>query len=350
MAQPLPWLLAGAALLGAAGLHVAFWRWRLRLAPREDELLAARTADGWELALGRCRPRGTALGPPVLLVHGIAMNRQAFELGLPRYALAAYLAEAGLDCFSLDLRGHGGSRRAGPGARRRCDLDTYLAEDLPAALEAIRAATGSSRVLYVGHSQGAVLGLAAASVHAERIAGVVALAAPVHFHAQPRLRALAARRRPFLALRTRLLARALASLTGRWLPRPADLAWNAANIEPAVARRVLHNAISDLHPGELAQFAALIREDSFRSLDGRVDYRAALARCRQPALFVAAARDELAPPAAVEEACRRWGGPSRFLPLAEPYGHTDLLFGRRAPEEVYPAVRDFLLRLVGGVV
>jgi len=349
MAQPVPWLpvalAAVVALAMAAALHLAFWWRRLRLAPREDELLFARTRDGWELALGRCRPAGPALHPPVLLVHGIAMNRQAFELGLPPYALAAHLAGAGLDCFSLDLRGHGASRRVDRAAPRRFDLDTYLAEDLPAALEAIRAATGSDRVLYVGHSQGAVLGMAAAAAYPARIAGLVALAAPVHFQAQPRLSELVARRRPFLTLHTRLLARLLAPFSGRWHPRPADLALNPANVEPGVTRRVLFNAISDLHRGELAQFAAMIREDSFRSMDGRVDYRAALSRCRQPALFLAAARDEIAPPATVEETCRRWGGPGRFLAFPGAYGHTDLLFGRRAPQEVYPAIREFLAGL-----
>jgi pimeloyl-ACP methyl ester carboxylesterase len=349
MVAHLPWLSsAGAGLLAlgaATALHLAFWRRRLRLRPDEDELLRARTRDGWELALGRCRPRGQALLPPVLLVHGIAMNRQAFELGLPRYALARHLAAAGLDCFSLDLRGHGDSRPIGRGAARRFGLDVYLEEDLPAALEAIRAATGSDRVLYVGHSQGAALGLAAASVHAERIAGLVALAGPVHFHAQPRLAALASLRRPFLTLRTRRLARALAPFSGRWHPRPADLAMSLGNMEPAVTRRVLYNAVSDLHPGELEQFRAFIRDDAFRSMDGRTDHRAALARCRQPALFVAAARDEIAPPSVVEETSRRWAGPARFLVFDAPYGHTDLLFGRRAPEEVYPAIRDFLVGL-----
>ena len=74
----------------------------------------------------------------MLLVHGIAMNRQAFDFGVERWSVAAHLAAAGFDCFSLDLRGHGGSRR---GPTSRWTLDTYLDQDLPSALDAIRAAT-----------------------------------------------------------------------------------------------------------------------------------------------------------------------------------------------------------------
>jgi pimeloyl-ACP methyl ester carboxylesterase len=342
--SPLVALAAGAGIAALlAVLHYAFWSWFLRLPPREDELLFARTRDGWDLALGRCRPAAPGRLPPVLLVHGIAMNRQAFEFGLDRYALADHLARAGFDCFSLDLRGHGASRRR-PGVRRQpWNLDTYLAHDLPAALDAIREATGAERVLYVGHSQGAILGMAACALHPERIAAAVLLAGPAHFDVQEQLRKLV---RLEIALRgpaTRIVARMLAPFSGYWHPRPAELALNLRNVEPRVYRRLLANAIENLPAGVVHQFATFIQEDSFRSMDGTVDYRAALEGCRQPALFIAAEKDGLAPPAVVQAAHRRWGGPKQYVVFEREYGHTDLLLGRRAPEVVHPVIRDFLL-------
>jgi pimeloyl-ACP methyl ester carboxylesterase len=344
-------LLAAAALVALALLlaaaHYAFWTWRLAAPPREDELLFARTRDGWELAVGRCRPRGPGRRPPVLLVHGIAMNRQAFEFGLERYALAMYLAGAGFDCFSLDLRGHGASRaprgRGVPRSARRWNLDTYLAEDIPAALDLIREVTGEDRVLYVGHSQGAVLGLAACGLHADRLAGLVALAAPAHFDVQERLRRLVLLRFAVGGRFVRLAARMVAPFSGYWHPAVAELAIHMRNVEPRVYRRLLANVIENLQPGVLEQFATFIREDSFRSMDGKVDYRAALERCRQPALFVAAEKDGLAPPSVVQAAFRRWGGEKRYLVFEREYGHTDLILGRKAPDIVYPAIREFLL-------
>jgi hypothetical protein len=53
--------------------------------------------------------------------------------------------------------------------------------------------------------------------------------------------------------------------------------------------------------------------------------------------------DGLAPPAVVESAFRRWGGPKRFQVFGQGYGHGDLLVGRNAPEVVFPAIRGFLL-------
>jgi pimeloyl-ACP methyl ester carboxylesterase len=319
--------------------HVVFWRWRLAAPTGEDEVVRARTRDGWTLALGRRRPRAAPRGPPVLLVHGIAMNRQAFDFGVERYSISAHLARAGFDCFALDLRGHGGSRR---GPTSSWTLDTYLREDLPAALDAIRAATGASEVLYVGHSQGAILGMAACALYPERIRALVALAGPAHFDAQPRLRALVGMRRLGIGRHLRALAWAVAPFSGYWHPAPLDLSINMRNVERPIYRRLLANAIEDLQPGVLDQFAACIRDDTFRSCDGAVDYRALFPSCRQPALFVAAEKDGLAPPPVVEAACRRWGGPKAFWNAGHDYGHADVILGRAAPEAVFPVIEGFL--------
>ncbi len=337
----LPFLAAAAvALFAAAALHYAFWSWRLRAPTHEDEVVEAKTRDGWTLRLGRIRPRGEPRRPPVLLVHGIAMNRQAFDFGVERYSIAVFLSRAGFDCFALDLRGHGASRR---GPSSRWNLDTYLREDLPAALDAIRRETGEERVLYVGHSQGAILGMAACSLYPDRIAGLVALAGPAHFDAQPRLRRLVALRRLGAGRFLRLFARMLAPFSGYWHPALLELSVNMRNVERPVYRRLLANALENLQPGVLEQFATFVREDSFRSADGTVDYRALLSGCGQPALFVSAEKDGIAPPAVVESAFRRWGGPKRYWCCGRDYGHADVLLGRNAPEVVFPVIREFLL-------
>ncbi len=341
-AQTLAVLAAVAAALAAlALLHYAFWTWRFRVEPREDEVLRARTADGWTVSLGRRRPGGAALRPPVLLVHGIAMNRQAFDFGVERYSVAAFLARAGFDCFTLDLRGAGRSRR---GPTRRWTLDTYLAQDLPAALDAIRAATGEERVLYVGHSQGAILGMALCGLAPDRVAALVQLEGPAFFFdALPRLRRLVRLRHLGLGRHLRVLARMLAPFSGPWHPAEVELAINTRNVERPIYRRLLVNALEDLQPGVLDQFAACIADDTFRSADGKVDYRASFPLARQPALFVSAEKDGLAPPPVVEASFRAWGGPKRYWSCGRDYGHTDVLLGRNAPEVVFPVIRDFLL-------
>ncbi|WP_235969590.1 alpha/beta hydrolase [Anaeromyxobacter diazotrophicus] len=346
-----PSRLAALALLLAAAIwaHYAFWTWRLRAQPREDELLFGETRDGWRVALGRRRPKGPAARPvPVLLVHGIAANRLCLDFGVERWSLAAHLARAGFDCFALDLRGHGRSRPARRGAPRGWSFDDYLRQDIPAALDAIRAATGQDRVLWVGHSQGGLLGLAACAAYPERVAGLVALGAPVYWDVQDRLK-LFARFGFLLAGRwNRFLARMLAPLSGYLHLPVSEIAINGRNVSRPVYRRVLANVVENISPGVVAQFARWISTDTFAAADGALDYRAALGRCRQPALFVAAEADRIAPPAVVVRAAAAWGGPSAVVRFgcaggsSVQYGHTDLLLGVHAPEEVFPRIAAWL--------
>lgn len=341
-------LAAAAALVAATAAHYAFWTWRLRARPRQDEVRYAETADGWRLALGRRRPRGPARPLPVLLVHGISANSQCLDFGLERWSLAAHLSQAGFDCFALDLRGHGASRPARRGAPRGWSFDDYLTQDVPAALDAVRAATGQERVLWVGHSQGGLLGLAACARYPERVAALVALGAPVFWDVQDRLRLLLRYAFVLASRGTRFLARSLAPFSGFVHLPVSEVALNGRNVTRPVYRRLLANAVENISSGELRQFGRWIATDTFASRDGAVDYRAALGRCRQPALFVAAEADVIAPPAVVARAAAAWGGPSEVLRFGctagstVQYGHTDLLLGARAPEEVFPKLAGWL--------
>ncbi len=136
----------------------------------------------------------------------------------------------------------------------------------------------------------------------------------------------------------------IAPFSGFWHPAEVELAINTRNVDPWIYRRLLVNALENLQPGVLDQFDLFIREDAFRSFDGKTDYRALLPACTQPALFVSSEKDGLAPPPVVEAAFRAWGGPKRYWSCGKDYGHTDVLLGRGAPETVFPVIRDFLLQ------
>ena len=71
-------------------------------------------------------------------------------------------------------------------------------------------------------------------------------------------------------------------------------------------------------------------------------WHAVFPRCTQPALFVSAEKDGLAPPDVVLEGFREWGGPKRLWSCGANFGHTDVLLGRSAPETVFPVIRKFL--------
>jgi pimeloyl-ACP methyl ester carboxylesterase len=345
------WLLgvaaavAGAAVLVAA--HHAFWSRRLRQPIGDDGIVRARTRDGWSLALGTRRPRGPARRPPVLLVHGISANRWTLDAGVESVSLAAHLSRAGFRTFALDLRGHGDSRSGPPGARG-WNFDQYVEEDVPAALDAVRRETGEERVLWVGHSLGAVTGLVTCQLHPDRVAGIVAIAGPLRFDPEGRVARWVRRGGLVDGRHNRWLATMVSPWAGLVHPTAAELAINGRNVDRTVYRRLLANGIEDVSPPLFRQLAGWVTEDACRSADGRVDYRAGLGGCRQPALFLAAPLDPLAPPDVVRASFEAWGGPRTYVEFRRDaghfadYGHTDLLVGRGAPRDVFPVVTAWL--------
>jgi pimeloyl-ACP methyl ester carboxylesterase len=337
-----------AALAVLTVAHYAFWTRRLRQPVADDGIVRARTRDGWRLALGMRLPRGPARHPPVLLVHGLSSNRWFMDAGVEGFSLAAYLAERGFRTFTLDLRGHGDSRNP-PRRVHPWTFDDYAREDVPAALEAVRRATGEEQVLWVGHSLGAVLGLVTCQLEPSRVAGIVALAGPMSFDEE----GLVARYLGWGFLvdgrYNRTLARMVAPLAGGLRSAAAELAINPRNVDRPVFQRLMANGIEDVPPRVFLQLADWVRSDACRSADGRADYRAGLPGCRQPALFVAGERDHLAPPEVVRRSFEAWGGEKELVHFrlaaghSADYGHSDLLVGKRAPQEVFPVVGDWLV-------
>jgi len=339
-------LAAGAFLLAA--LHYAFWTRRLRQPIQGDEVVRARAADGWQLALGARRPGGAERRPPVLLVHGLSANRWMLDAGVEDFSLGTYLARRGFRTFALDLRGHGDSRKAPRGAARWC-FDDYVRRDVPAALEAIRQATGQEQVLWVGHSLGAVAGLVSCQMYPERIAGTVAIAGPMSFQADGLLARFLGWGFLVDGRANRLLGKMMAPFAGTLHPLVAELAINGRNVDRPLYRRILSNSIENVPRRVFEQTRDWVRRDACGSEDGRVDYRAGLSGCRQPALFLSAVRDYLAPPSEVRRSYELWGGPKELVEFSRAnghsadYGHVDLLLGRRAPLEVYPVILRWLL-------
>src|SRR5512137_2661940 len=268
------WMLAVVAFAAVAAVlvagHYAFWSRRLHQPIQDDGVVRAETRDGWQLALGTRRPRGPERPLPVLLVHGLASNRWALDAGVEGFSLAAHLAAAGFRTFSLDLRGHGDSRR-GPAGARPWTFDHYVNEDVPPALDAIRRETGEEQVLWVGHSLGAVTGLVSCQLYPERIAGIVAIAGPMRFDPGGRLARYVRRGTLVDGRYNRTLARVLAPWAGLVHPPAAQLAINGRNMDRAVFRRLLANGIEDVSRPLFRQLSGWVTQDVCRSVDRRVD-------------------------------------------------------------------------------
>ena len=99
----------------------------------------------------------------------------------------------------------------------------------------------------------------------------------------------------------------------------------------------------------MRQLRVWVEEDSFRSMDGVVNYRARVTALAIPQLVVGGMADWLAPPEAVRAHFALVTASDRTLKLfgtehgqQMDYGHGDLLLGERAPDEVYPTLVQWL--------
>jgi len=124
---------------------------------------------------------------------------------------------------------------------------------------------------------------------------------------------------------------------------------NPANIEHWVVGTALRRALGNPSRAKLQQLARWSMEGRFNSFDGQIDYRANLQRIHTPMLVVAGGQDRLAPPESVGYGFDRMASSAkRFVTLdrasgfSADYGHVDIVFGRRAPDEVFPLVAEWV--------
>jgi pimeloyl-ACP methyl ester carboxylesterase len=107
--------------------------------------------------------------------------------------------------------------------------------------------------------------------------------------------------------------------------------------------------ICDVPRTKLRQFIDWSLRGAFCSADGRIDYRANLRQINVPALVIAGAADRLATTDSVAAAFERIGSADKTWREfsagngdCADYGHVDLIFGTRAPEEVFRLIGTWL--------
>ena len=355
--DPGKWVLWALVLVLAAVLGNVVWvlavrrLYRPRTAP--PQLLRTRCADGWEIAVHVRRAPQRRFEEPVLLCHGLAANRFTFDFA-PPYSVAHYLAEAGFDCFSVEWRGTGHSRRP-PTGRLFTDftVDDHILQDGPAVLELALKETGAKRAFWLGHSLGALVGFGVAQgPHGHQLAGLLALGAPVYLKSEPLLRALLSlgvRAAWPVRLRQEWVTATFAPFLGYVNLPMSDLLVNAEHIPPTIQRQVFANMMSSMSRKVLLQFQDWIEHDAFRSYDGKVDWRAGMSRLALPMLVMGGSSDRLATSENIRKQYELLTAPDRTLHIfgrdrgdKMDYGHGDLMFGTGAPAEIYPIIREWL--------
>ncbi len=316
---------------------------------KPHRLLAARTRDGWEIAIHHWSPpRGAgeagAAGEPVLLCHGLASCARSFEFE-PGQGLAPWLAARGHPVFALDLRGAGASEKPRLGGKRSFSwgVHEYLTQDVPAAIHHVLAETGKERLHFVGHSMGGVLLLAfAASELGERLASAVVVASTLDYKVGSdfgRVKTLFSLLRLLPVAPVSTLARGYAPFAGQGYLD--EFMFARESLTPAEKQALWRSAFSWIPGLVLRELATTFEKESFRGRDG-VRWRDTLPRIRAPLLFLAGTRDRQCSVAASRATFEATGSARKKLVVYDGLGHFDLIFGARAQAEVYPEIAGWL--------
>ncbi len=329
----------------------------------EDNRPTARVVaavDGWQLCAWHRVPARRRFVEPVVLCHGLSNNHRFIEFQAP-HSLAAALAEAGFECFTVELRGAGNAAPAPVGTRADGCIDDYVRFDVPALVSHALSQSGALKTFWVGHSLGGLVALAACEGELqERLTGLVTIGSPVFFQRHWRTQWLLKFGywlSPLGRFRTDWFAAMVAPFAG-WFAVPVGINMaNQRNMPGWVQRRAMATVIAPIWHGVLSQLRDWTFDDKFRSVDGKTDYRDRVRALKVPHLIVGGAADGIAPPANCQQHFEIAGSPDKELQLfgtgyghQADYGHGDLLLGTHANLEVYPRVIQWLARRATPVV
>jgi pimeloyl-ACP methyl ester carboxylesterase len=307
------------------------------------------------LAVVRKRRADGRTVAPIVLVHGFGQNHYAWHL--PERSLVNYLAEAGFDVFNVDLRGHG--RSAELGSERSRGVDDYIREDIPAVLDYVLQASGFAKAFLMGHSLGGICVAAAAARAPHKVAGVITVGPP---HALGRGHLVLGGalkvangavgwtglfKESQMRLPVDLVGKTVHAIRFAWDSQLAPIpvrAWKPGSF----AGDELKNYLRSFDGASFGTVDELFKLAATGELRSRIDgqsYTRLIEESRVPLFAISGASDLLANPGSVKPLYERSRARDKRYVKVDA-GHADLLVGRKAPQQVWPLMADWLVERI----
>jgi pimeloyl-ACP methyl ester carboxylesterase len=317
-----------------------------------DQIHFITTADNVRIALFRYTPKGGTRHPgPILFCHGLGANMHNFDV-TESYSLARYMADSGHDTWILNLRG---ADVKGVIEYHDWDFnfDDFVKKDIPSAVSYVLNETHAQKLSWIGHSMGGMLLYAYLLSGGDTfvVAGVT-LGSPVSFVSSEKNLSGLLKLRALLKLMKKvhanLFARFLTPLTGIINTAFIKSQMNVQNVDPRIIRIAQYNAVTPVSAKLLSQFADWAGKHGIALADG-FKITENLNRIVTPLLVISGKGDRLSPVDdtvyaynQVRSARKTYIELSVENGFSADYGHIDMVFGKHAPAEVYPLIKEWL--------
>ena len=319
------------------------------------------TDDGMNLIMTQKSPVGKKSRAPVMLVHGLGQNRYSWSL--TNLSLENYLVSLGFTTFNVELRGHGLSRANG--SDYPITFESYLTQDIPAFISEIKRISGRDKMFYMGHSLGGTISYCIGSRFQDSLLGIISVAGPFTMAAgNITLKSIAkagslafkllpmrhVHRQPFPVDYVGVVAKTALFVLDNPLNKFPVGVWYPGSME----RDVLVERIARGFDRTSISVARLLVDwgacGKLHGTGKKEDFEEQVEDLKIPLLFINGDRDYAVPPSAALQAWEK--SPSQdktFLVYREEdtgvhWGHCDLIFGKTAPEHVWPDIGGWLLK------
>ncbi|MBI4370111.1 MAG: alpha/beta fold hydrolase [Elusimicrobia bacterium] len=331
-----------------ASMIISSW---LTQPPQDIPVHFVQTSDGWELPIYEFP--GPKTKEVVYLQHGLGGHSVIFDLYPHGPSMARWLAAQGYHVFAGNLRGRPLSRApqgTPPASWRYSD---YLLRDAPAIARFIHKKTGK-KFHWVGLSMGGVIGLPlAAREGREHFASLVTLGSALHYGVGGSgFSKLHEKREQLLKLKE-LPSKKIQAWLGPAVALglvPNSFLYNRRNLTTGSVLMLAEHNFVNVTLAELEELGTTFLGPGIRAHDLNDALLLDIAsKIPIPWLSVAGTMDEQSPCATINYTFERISAPRKEWFLAgrerghqEDYGHMDLVCGKNAQTEVWPAIVKFI--------